>query len=89
MGINSLGMFSSVLFYTERSRAGITHESDAVAHSEYMCVYSHGRLVEYDRLDDVGRFASHSGQFDQFFKGTGHFAVKVTHQHSCHAYQVF
>ena len=89
MGINSLGMFFVSSFSTLKGVAGITHESDAVAHSEYMCVYSHGRLVEYDRLDDVGCFASHSGQFDQFFKGTGHFAVKVTHQHSCHAYQVF
>ena len=51
---------------SQRCGAGLRNQSDAVAHAEHMCIYCHGRFVEYYTLNDISRLASHSRQFNQF-----------------------
>ena len=74
---------------SQRCGAGLRNQPDAVAHAEHMCIYRHGRFIEYYTLDDVGCLASHSRQFDQFFQCSRYFAMKIFHQHLRHAHQVF
>lgn len=61
---------------SQRCGAGLRNQPDAVAHAEHMCIYRHGRFIEYYTLDDIGCLASHSRQFDQFFQCSRYFAMK-------------
>lgn len=62
---------------SQRCGAGLRNQSDAVAHAEHMCIYCHGRFVEYYTLNDISRLASHSRQFNQFFQCSRYFAMKI------------
>ena len=42
------------------SGTGRGHQSDAMAHPEDVGIYGHGRFVEHDTLNDIGRLSSYT-----------------------------
>ena len=74
--------------HTEWGGARRRHESDAVAHSEDVCIYCHGRLMEDDAEHDVGCLASHTGQAGELLHGRGHLAAVFALEHGGHPHQV-
>ena len=77
-----------VFFGGEGSGTALRHQSDAMAHAEYMRVYRHGRLVEHHALNHIRRLSSHPRQFYQLLECARHFAIEIPDQHLCHAHQV-
>lgn len=47
--------------------APLWHEAEAVADAEYVRIDSHGGLIPYDGLHDIGCLAADTRQTDQFF----------------------
>ena len=81
-------VLGQLLLHAQRGGAARPHQPQPMAHAEDVRVYRHGGLVEHDRLDDVGRFASHAGQLDEFLQRVGHLAVEVLDEHLRHAHQM-
>ena len=77
-------MFGQHLFYAERCRAGIGHETYAMADAEDVCVDRHPCLAPHDTQHDIGGLSAHARQFDELLQVLRHFASILFPEHSSH-----
>ena len=67
----------------------VAGKADAVGHTEHMGVHGQGGEIEYHRGDDVGGFASYTGQGLQIVDVGRYLASKVVPQLAGHGGKVF
>ena len=61
-----------------------TGKSYASGYPEHVSVHGNYRFAVNYGCNNVGSFASHSGQFYKFIRIGRHLTIEITHQHCCH-----